>query len=143
MANETSEERRRVQHPVGQGISKTRQADKDSCDINIIVDRLLKKGIVPRMAGGVAKYGDFSSGLDFKETLDRIMEAEDQFMELPAKVREACDNDPGRFLDLVADPEKREELEKLGMTPDRDPAGEPVADPASPDPDPAPGQPEG
>ncbi len=118
-------DRGRVRHPGG-GVSRTRQADALASDVNSIVERYVVHGIVDQ-APGTARYGDFSTGLDYKTALDRIAQAEAQFQDLPAHIRGHVQNDPGAFLDLVFDPARRPELEELGLVPGQDPT---IADPA-------------
>lgn len=96
---EEIEEHRRVSHPGG-GESRTKQADAQDADINNLVARYMRTGQT-RGTSELPRYGDFSSGLDFHAVLMRIREAQDQFMDLPAPVRRLCDNDPGKFLDMV------------------------------------------
>ncbi len=111
--------RRRVQHKGG-GLSKTRQADALNTDINTIMKKYVAHGILPRPPG-TARYGDFSSGLDFKTAMDAVTAAQSNFMELPSHIRSHCRNDAGEFLDMVFDPARKAELEELGMLPQADP----------------------
>lgn len=123
------------QHPGG-GRQMTKQADAAASDINAIVNRYVAHGIAPPSGARAARYGDFSDGRSFQEQLDRVMEIERQFMELPAAVRDLCRNDPAVFLDQVADPEQLELLEKAGLKTDRVPVKpEPVTAPVEPEPE--------
>jgi len=121
--------RRRVTQPEG-GRMMTKQAEAAETDINAIIRRHRQMGAPFPTEGGT--YGDFSTGLDFHASLNRVREAELTFNLLPAEVREFCSNDPGRFLDLVGDPAKREELVKLGLVEAAIPNG------MKPSPEPAP-----
>lgn len=106
-------DRLRVIHPEG-GESMTKQAFKDEVDINKIIERYAEYGVQP-LASGQPKYGDFSDGFSFHDALSAVREVEEDFAALPARVRDACENDPGKYLDFVSDPEKRKELEGLGL----------------------------
>lgn len=108
-----SEERRRVQHPGG-GVSKTRQSDALQSDVNAIMSKYVQTGLVSQRAER-GTYGDFSSGLTFHEAMNAVREAESDFWQLPPQVRRKCKNDPGEFLDMVFDPDRRHELEELGL----------------------------
>lgn len=112
----------------------TKQSEAPSTDINRIMDRWVRTGVVPQR-GEEPHYGDFSTKLDFHTALTRVRQAEDQFANLPPHVRKFCDNDPGKFLDLVMDADGRAQLEQLGMVSDFAPPGapEPTPEPA-PDP---------
>lgn len=107
-------DRIRVVHPEG-GPLMTKQAMALDTDINAIVSRWIAHGQVPRASNAPARYGDFSSGLEFHGAMNQVREAEQHFMELPAHIRRHCRNDPGEFLDLVMNPERRAELVELGL----------------------------
>jgi len=113
-------ERRRVYHPSG-GRVMTKQSEKDGSDINLIMKRWIAQGVVT-VSGTKPFYGDFESGLGFHESLNRIKAAKEAFDQLPAAVRRHVDNDPGKFLDLVYDTERRKELEELDLVPEQIPA---------------------
>lgn len=95
--------------------SRTKQADKDSCDINQIMKRFEKTGVLPEMIKGNPQYGDFSSGLSYQESLNIVMHAQEQFNALSARVRERFGNDPKVFLDFATDPVNGPEMVKLGL----------------------------
>jgi len=104
---------RRVYHPTG-GPSLTKQSEAEGADVNFIVAQWLSGGtpVVNRMQ---AQYGDFSSGIDYTAAMNAVKDAERDFMALPAAVRSHVDNDPAEFLRLVHDPDRRDELEQLGL----------------------------
>jgi len=107
--------RERVTHAEG-GPMKTKQSLRDGTDINKIMDRWLKHGTsVAHLNPHAATYGDFSSGLDYSEALNAVKAAEADFAALPARVRAKCGNDPAEFLQIVFDPERRDELEGLDI----------------------------
>lgn len=107
-------DRIRTVHPEG-GRLMTKQAPAADSDINSIMGRWIAHGIPPRAGAGNPRYGDFSSGQDFHDSLSQIREAELQFGQLPAHIRSHCRNDPADFLEMVYDPERRDELVKLGL----------------------------
>ncbi len=120
-------ERVRVVHPEG-GKSLTKQSAVASTDINLIMEKWQKHGAaVAHLNRGQAMWGDFSSGVDYTEALNSIREAERDFAALPSKVRAHVDNDPAEFLEMVFDPERREELERLGLVASQKPVGAPGA----------------
>lgn len=130
--------RPRVQHPVG-GRIMVKQADKDQADINKIVGNYRAHGTPLPIRGQEPIYGDFSMGFEYRELLDRVTAAQDDFDALPAAVRKACDNDPAVFIDRVMNAETRDDLVDLGLVEERippkakpssEPAPEPAAQPA-------------
>nr|QJB19687.1 MAG: internal scaffolding protein [Microvirus sp.] len=102
----------------------TQQQFKDECDINRIVSRIMKTGVMPG-TDTQALYGDFSSVPDLLEAQNTIIRAEAQFMALDAKTRARFHNDPAEFLDFVHQPENLSEMVKLGI------ANPPKAPPAT------------
>lgn len=131
-------ERVRVTHPEG-GRVITKQSDAGNADINVIVRRARQEGFLPPGAA-TPRYGDFTSLGTFHEHQNRVLEAEEQFMAVPAAVRQACGNDVGRFLEKVFDDEGRKELLELGLDPERVPAAaRPVPPEPVPEPQPEPG----
>lgn len=121
-------ERVRVIAEVG-GPSLTKQSMAAETDINQIVARHIAHD-APFFADGRATYGDFFGFGDYHASLDAVMQAQEEFAKLPAAVREHSENDPGKFLAMVYDPSRRDELVKLGLLP----AAVPAAAPAVPDP---------
>jgi len=95
--------------------SRTVQSEKDSCDINFIVAQYRRTGVLPHMAARMPEFGDVSEVGDFKEALDRVQATQAWFRKLPAKVRSHFENDPVALMDAVGDPERYDELEKLGL----------------------------
>lgn len=92
----------------------TKQSFKDECDINSIVKKALKSGLLPD--GNVNPiYGDFSDVKDYQEGLNVVLRAEAQFNALPAHVRNKFQNDPAKFLEFANNPENGREMVELGL----------------------------
>lgn len=108
-------ERVRVSPPLGNG-SRTKQAFAGETDINAIMRKYRATGQLPVINGRPEpRFGDFTNGADFMAAQLSVARARTLFEELPAKVRDHCDNDPAELLDLVFDPERREECVSLGL----------------------------
>lgn len=60
-------------------------------------------------------YGDFTLAVGLQEAIDLVDLAQDNFNELPAEVRSACNNDPVILLRALADPSKAQVLVDLGL----------------------------
>lgn len=97
------------------GASLTEQSHKDSCDINKIMATYEKSGVVPVMVNQVPSYSDFSQVHDYQTALNMIIEAENAFMTLPAKIRLEFDHDPAKFLAALEDPNQKARLIELGV----------------------------
>lgn len=93
---------------------RTKSEFRESCDINYILDKYQKTSSLPTMKKE-ALYGDFATAPQYQESLNIILEAENQFQALDAKVRKRFHNDPAEFLEFTADPENSKEMIKLGL----------------------------
>lgn len=109
----------------------TVQSQKDEADINKIVNRVLKAGVMPPSRGGEPFYGDVSDLVDLQSALIKVQEADELFMQFPAEVRERFGNDPVDLIEFLGDDKNREEAEKLGLV-QRRPVEGLVAGQASP-----------
>lgn len=120
------------------GPSKTKQSMAPECDINNIMRRFEKTGILEHVSRHAGRYGDFTGApASYHEALNQVVDAQTMFLALPAKVRARFSNDPGEFLAFVSDPANVDELIRLGLANPR------PADPAQPAPSGAPGGPQG
>lgn len=106
-------ERVRVIPDVG-GPSLTKQAMAEQCDINAIVARHVAHRIP--LPEGAPTYGDFTDIGSYQDCLTRVQSARDEFFRLPADIRKYCDNNPGKFLDLVFTEEGRKKFKEMGMS---------------------------
>lgn len=95
--------------------SKTRQEFMDDCDVNVLMDRFEKTGMIPNGNPAAPRYLDVSDVPDLRQSLQILSEAEDAFMSLPAKVRGTFDNDPLKFIEFAQDPKNLDELRSMGL----------------------------
>lgn len=77
------------------------QSEKEAADINTIVRRFGITGQMPfGPRGGV--YGDFTKvPTDFHSAREILAQAEKDFMQLPAEIREKFGNDAGKLYDFA------------------------------------------
>lgn len=93
---------------------RTKQAFKDECDVNKILARFQKTGVLDFVEKRQPQFGDVT-GLDFQNAMNTVTEAQEMFDELPSKVRNRFDNDPAQLLDFLSDPANAGEAAKLGL----------------------------
>ncbi|WNK13970.1 MAG: internal scaffolding protein [Microvirus sp.] len=93
----------------------TVQADRDDADINIIISRYQKSGVLPPISRGEPFYGDVSEFSGLADAMIKIKEADELFMTYPAEVRERFDNDKVKFVDFLDNPDNRDEAIELGL----------------------------
>lgn len=95
--------------------SKTKQSFKDECDINQIMKKFEKTGILPDLIKTNPVYGDFSDPKTYQESLNLVHHAQEQFSNLSSKVRERFNNDPQKFLEFTSNAENADEMAKMGL----------------------------
>ncbi len=96
------------------GKSRTRQSEAAALDINNIMRKYEKTGILP-VEGREAFYADVSTMPDYRSALAAVESADDAFMALPAAVRSRFDNEAALFLDFCSDPDNRDEMVTMGL----------------------------
>jgi len=128
---------RKLRERIRQSISfdpkegRTKQSFVEECDINNIMARHKRTGVIDHLAKYPLHYGDFTNANDYQEAHNKLIAANDAFDALPAHVRRRMDNDPAKLMDFMADPDNVEEAQELGLLPKpSDPDPEPVPDPA-------------
>ena len=128
----------RVRVLVETGPSMTKQSHKDECDINRIMAKYQKTGVITHVAKYAMEYGD-ATDLDYQTALNTVLEAQRMFADLPSSVRRKFDEDPAQFLEFVQNPENVDEMRELGLVDvPEDPIPIPVVMAANPVPEPAP-----
>ena len=96
------------------GESKVEQSHRDECNINSIISKYHRTGLITHL-NSKPTYGDFTNSVDFHQTQNRLINAENEFMELPSDIRTRFHNDPGSFLDFMSDPDNESEAISLGL----------------------------
>lgn len=95
-------------------VSLTVQSEREACDVNVIVERFERTGVLPSMVGSPL-YGDFTNLPDYQTALKAVMDAQAMFMGMDAKIRKEFDNDPARFLAFCEDPANGDKLIEWGL----------------------------
>lgn len=116
----------RVQQAPG-GPSRAKQSFQSDTDINNIMKKYEKTGLIDHIQNAQGKYGNFIIGGDYHDHLNSVMEAKASFNLLTASIRTKFDNDPAKFLQFAQNPENKDELISMGLLePDRpDPSEKP------------------
>ena len=76
--------------------SLTKQSFQNECNINSIMKKWEKTGLLSHSRSSQPRYGDFSNVTDYQSALNAVSDAQDAFMELPAQVRARFANDPAQ-----------------------------------------------
>ncbi|QXP08352.1 MAG: internal scaffolding protein [Arizlama microvirus] len=104
----------RVQFHTGSE-SLVQQSAKDECDVNRIMEKFNKTGLLPQIIKEKPQYGDYSGVADYQTAQNTVIKAQEQFLALPAKVRDRFDNDPAEFLAFATDASNKKEMGSLGL----------------------------
>lgn len=103
--------------------TRTQQQFKEECDINTIVERFGLTGELPNDLR-VPLTGDFNEVFDYHTAANKLREAQEAFMQMPAAIREQFSNEPGKFVDFVSDARNIEQCREWGLAdPVRAPQG--------------------
>lgn len=95
----------------------TRQEFADECDINTLMARYEKSGVINHIARSQGNYFDASDVPDLAAALAIVAHAEDAFMRLPAKSRAEFDNDAIRWTEFAGDPANIGKMREWGLAP--------------------------
>jgi len=125
-----------------EGPSRTKQAFKDACDINHIVKKFMKDGLISHVNSRQGMYADISSVVDYQKAQNLVLKANRLFSELPSELRDRFKNEPQNFLQFMSDPKNKGAAIEMGLLPAEKPA-EPRPGPTAPDPPPKVASPEG
>lgn len=93
---------------------RTKQSFKDECDINTILKRFMRTGVIDFANKNQARYGD-STGVEYQAAMCTVAAAKSLFNELPAHLRNRFENEPAKFLDFVQDDRNEAEARELGL----------------------------
>ncbi len=94
--------------------SRTKQAFKDEADINRILDKYHRTGLIPTY-DQPQQYGDYTEVMCYHTAQNKIAEGKTAFENLPSKIRKRFHNDPGQFLDFIYDETNLPEMVELGL----------------------------
>lgn len=96
------------------GPGLTKQHMKDECDINKIIARYEKTGLLTHMRQIEPQYLD-TTGIDYEAALNVVAQTNSIFESLPAQLRNKFENDPTQFLDYMHNPDNYSEAVELGL----------------------------
>lgn len=95
--------------------SRTQQHFKDECDINKILAKYKKTGVVTHVKRARALFGDFSELAPHAENMDKVAKATQAFEALPAELRNEFKNSIPGFFKYISDPKNKDQCVKWGI----------------------------
>lgn len=93
---------------------RTQQQFKDECDINVLMKRYERTGILPLGPDIPPQYADVSA-MDFTTSMNQVAMVRGVFSQLDAHTRARFENNPELMLEFIADPANEAEAVKLGL----------------------------
>lgn len=87
----------------------------EDADINVLAKRFGLLGVPPAPPVDPRFYGDTDDIPDLRTALDRVRDATDHFMGLPAELRARFLNSPAVLYDFVNDSANADECVRLGL----------------------------
>lgn len=115
------------------GPTMTQQNFKQECDINHILKKYQKTGIIEHANRFQGNYTDLSEVADFQTACNIVIEAQEAFNSLPSSIRKQFSNDPQEFLSFVENPENHDSMIQMGLIPSPEKPIAPEAQTAEPD----------
>jgi len=93
--------RNRVKTSFKDSPSLTIQDQKKSTDINEILNRFQKTGLIDHVQQNEPAFADVT-GYDFQTNQNTVATIQSMFNELPASVRQQFDHDPQKYIEHIA-----------------------------------------
>lgn len=95
--------------------SMTKQEFVKECDINNIISKYHKTGVMDNAKSSEQYYQDVSEYPSFEEAIQYTLTAKESFMGLDPNLRKRFNNDPQRLLNFLEDPKNKKEGQELGL----------------------------
>jgi len=99
---------------IATGDGLTEQNHKDETDINQIVRKYNKTGLIDHLNQFEKQYGDMT-GYDYQDAMNTVAAANTMFEGLPSAIRNKFDNDPAKFINFVDDEANADKLVEMGL----------------------------
>lgn len=107
----------RVKPVVVCGPGKTKQSFGERSDINHIVARYQRTGMLENVRENPGVFADVSLIEDYPGMVKKLRFARESFEQLPPNLRNRFHNDPGELVAFISDDGNRPEAIKLGIIP--------------------------
>lgn len=109
--------------------SLVQQSHKKDCDVNYILQKYQKTGLLSHVNMHHGDYSDVTGAVDYQTALNIVINAQGTFESLPSSIRAKFHNDPAEFFAYATDAANEEGMRELGLL---DPLPEAPASPAPP-----------
>ena len=93
----------------------TEQHHKADTDINNIIRKYDRTGLIQHVNRATAAYGDYTESNEYQDALNVVLAADRSFMGIPSHIRAKFDHDAGKFFEFATDPQNASEMVELGL----------------------------
>ncbi len=101
------------------GPSLAKQSFQNECDINTIMRKFEKNGLIDHLNTYNGEYGNFIPFADYHTSLNTILAADEAFASIPSSIRTRFDNDPAKFLEFAQNQNNLDQMIEMGLAPPR------------------------
>lgn len=95
-----------------------KQSFRDECNVNKIIDRYTKTGVLTHVKQLQSVYGEFNTD-SLQEAFAKVEAANNMFMQLPSALRKLCEHDPVKVMEFVQNPDNYDKLVEMGLAEQR------------------------
>ncbi len=96
-------------------VSLAKQSMADECNINNIMAKYQKTGLLDHVNKYSGEYGEAIGHQDYHESMNQVLAAQAAFESLPSGLRSRFQNSPEAFINFVDDPDNIPELIEMGL----------------------------
>jgi len=104
---------------------RVEQSHKDEADINNIVKKHGLDLIAKTAAMQTFTYDENPTN-DFQEVMQAVITAEKSFSSIPSEIRKEFDNNPAKFMDFIYNPDNKQKMIDMGLSPKPEPKPAPI-----------------
>lgn len=112
---------KKLKSTIDTGDGLTKQNHKDECDVNLILSKYQKTGVLQHRQQFEPQYDD-ATGYDFQDAMNLVISSQNMFNELPSSMRKKFENNPVKFMNFVNNPENQDQMIEMGLATDNRPA---------------------
>ena len=94
--------------------ARVEQCHRDECDINKIIAKYDRTGVLNHVNDFEARYEDLT-GLDYQTMLNTVANANSMFEGLPSEIRNKFDNEPQKFISFMDDENNNNAMYEMGL----------------------------
>lgn len=95
--------------------TRTQQQFAKDCNINNIIKKYKKTGVITHINTKTGVYADMTQMPNYQEALQTVIHGQTAFDQLPAELREKFKYNPQEMMDYLNDKRNDEEAIKLGL----------------------------